>query len=87
MILLNDFLKRICQRTSECFSYIPVKVSNRFTDSIKAVAIQKGAIILGEFGCKGFNTYGSWKVIGGMNKNHPSKDELEKCVEFFDSLL
>ena len=69
------------------FLYTCAKVSNRFTDSIKVAATQKGAIILGEYGCKGFNTYGPWRLIGGMNKNHPSKDELENCVKFFESLL
>ena len=69
------------------FLYTCAKVSNRFTDSIKAAATQKGAVVLGEYGCKGFNTYGPWKVIGGMNKGHPSADETSKAVHFYESLI
>ena len=69
------------------FMYTCAKVNNRFTNSIKAAATKKGATVLGEYGCKGFNTYGPWKVIGGMNKNHPTKNELENCITFFEALL
>ena len=44
------------------------------------------AIILGEYGCKGYNTYGPWKVIGGMNKKHPTEVEVKSAVEFFDKI-
>ena len=69
------------------FMYTCAKVNNRFTNSIKAAATKKRATVLGEYGCKGFNTYGPWKVIGGMNKNHPTKNELENCITFFETLL
>jgi flavodoxin len=42
---------------------------------------------MGEYGCRGYNTYGPWKVIGGMNKNHPSQEELEEAIHFYESLL
>ena len=69
------------------FLYTCAKVSDRFTKSAKAAAMKKGAVILEEYGCKGFNTYGPWKMIGGMNKNHPSAEERSEAVRFFESLL
>ena len=63
------------------------RVSNRFTETIKTAARKKRAVILGEYGCRGFNTYGPWKMIGGMNKGHPSAEELQGAVRFFESLL
>ena len=57
-----------------------------FTDSMKEIALEKEATILGEYGCKGYNTYGPWKVIGGMNKNHPTEAEVKSAVEFFYKL-
>lgn len=56
-------------------------------EKIKAAAHEKGAIILGEYGCRGYNTYGPWKMIGGMNRKHPSEDEINNAVRFFASLL
>ncbi|MBQ6933456.1 MAG: flavodoxin, partial [Clostridia bacterium] len=69
------------------FLYTCAKVSHRFTEKIKAAALEKDAIVSGEYGCKGFNTYGPWKFIGGMNKNHPSEDEISSAISFFSSLL
>ena len=69
------------------FLYTCAKVSRRFTESIKAAAAEKKAHILGEYGCRGYNTYGPWKLIGGMNRNHPSEDEIHGAVDFFASLL
>ena len=69
------------------FLYTCAKVSNRFTETIKTAARKKGAIILGEYGCRGFNTYGPWKMIGGMNKGHPNGEELEAACRFYGELL
>ena len=69
------------------FLYTCAKVSNRFTETIKTAARKKGAIILGEYGCRGFNTYGPWKMIGGMNKGHPNTQEIEGALRFYQSLL
>lgn len=57
-----------------------------FTDSIREIAAQKEAVVLGEYGCRGYNTYGPWKVIGGMNKKHPTKEEISSAVSFFENL-
>ena len=48
---------------------------------------EKGAVVLGEYGCRGYNTYGPWKLIGGMNRDHPSQEELYAAEDFFASLL
>ena len=54
---------------------------------MKAAALEKKAVLMGEYGCRGYNTYGPWKVIGGMNKNHPSKEELDEVIRFYEILL
>jgi len=69
------------------FLYTCARVSNRFTETIKTVARKKNAIILGEYGCRGFNTYGPWKMIGGMNKGHPSAIEIQNALLFTESIL
>ena len=68
------------------FIYTCAKNNNRFTLSIKEKALKKLAVIMGEYGCKGYNTYGPLKLIGGINKNHPSKKEINDAVSFFESL-
>ena len=58
-----------------------------FTDSIKEIALKKDAVILGEYGCRGYNTYGPWKLIGGMNKSHPTENELQEGINFYEKIL
>ena len=85
---VEQFLeKNLPENRKVFFLYTCAKVSSRFTEIIKDAARRKGAVILGEFGCRGFNTYGPWKLIGGMNKGHPSAEELQGAVGFFESLL
>ena len=69
------------------FLYTCAKTSPRFTKTIREEAQKKGAVLLGEYGCRGYNTYGPWKLLGGMNRNHPSASEVEGAVRFFESLL
>jgi len=35
----------------------------------------------------GYNTYGPLKLIGGMNRKHPTGEELEGAVVFYESLI
>ena len=85
---VEQFLsKNLPENKRVFFLYSCARVSNRFTETIRTAAHKKGAIILGEYGCRGFNTYGPWKLIGGMNKGHPSAEEMQGAVQFFESLL
>ena len=69
------------------FLYTCAKTSPKFTRTVRAAALQKGAIVLGEYGCRGYNTYGPWKWVGGMNKKHPTAAEIKGAVQFYKSLL
>ena len=85
---VEQFLERnLPENKRVFFLYTCAKVSSRFTKTAKTAARKKGAAIVGEYGCRGFNTYGPWKLIGGMNKGHPSADELQEAVGFYESLL
>lgn len=57
-----------------------------YTNAITNAVRDKGAEILGEYGCLGFNTFGPFKLIGGMAKGHPTEDELTGAVRFFEGI-
>ena len=46
----------------------------------------KGYDIVGEFGCKGFNTNSFLKYIGGMNRGRPDAQDLRRAEAFARSL-
>lgn len=58
-----------------------------YTKAIEAVALEKNSKIKGAFGCFGYNTFGPFKLIGGIAKGHPDKNDVDNAVRFFDSLI
>lgn len=57
-----------------------------YTKAISEAVQTHNAIVLGEYGCFGFNTFGPFKLIGGMAKGHPDAGEIEKAVRFYEEL-
>lgn len=41
---------------------------------------------MGEFSCKGFDTFGLFKLIGGISKGHPDKNDLDNAKTFLKEL-
>lgn len=42
---------------------------------------------MGRFSCKGFDTFGPFKLIGGVAKGHPDDRDLAAAVEFYKKLI
>ena len=58
-----------------------------YGSQIEEIALSKGCRYLGKFCCKGYNTYGPLRLIGGMNKRHPDENDLENLCTFYQSVL
>lgn len=54
--------------------------------SIKKILTKKNATVIGKFGCKGYDTFGPFKLIGGIAKGHPDENDLNKAVSFVKNL-
>ena len=67
--------------------YTCAKDNAKYGSQIEEIAERTGCTYLGKYGCKGYNTYGPWKIIGGMNKSHPDEDELAQVCSFYESIL
>ena len=68
------------------FIYTCAKNEKDFSAGIRKIVSERGADCLGSYGCRGYNTYGPLKLIGGMNKSNPSEDELKGAVDFVKNL-
>lgn len=55
-------------------------------NSISEVARDKNCNERGRFQCKGFDTYGPFKLVGGIQKGHPNETELKAAVEFYKGI-
>ena len=54
--------------------------------AVEDVAREKGCPVLGEFSCKGYDTYGPFKLMGGISKGHPDAQDLENARSFYRTL-
>ena len=68
------------------FVYTCAGAKGTGTKAAAAVAREKHAVILGEFGCRGYNTFGPFKLIGGSGKGLPSEADLQRAKAFMDGL-
>lgn len=82
------FAEQNLPRTKQVFFLYTYGTAKKgYTDAIAKVADCKGASILGEFGCPGFDTFGPFKLIGGIAKGRPNQDDLAGAVKFYDSII
>jgi flavodoxin len=57
-------------------------IFNRFNKPLKEKLSEKGFRIIGEFSCRGYDTYGPFRIIGGVNKGRPNDQDLKKAEDF-----
>lgn len=55
--------------------------------SIEEVIRSKQGKIVGKFSCKGYDTFGPFKLIGGLAKGHPDEKDLADAVMFYQSIV
>jgi len=61
----------------------PEKYGRAFTRKLEG----RGARVVGKFGCYGYDTYGPFKLVGGVRKGHPNGAEIEAAVGFCRELM
>ncbi len=59
---------------------------NRYLNAIRDIAREKGCNELGAYGCPGFDTFGPFRLIGGVAKGHPTEQEIKGAAEFYRRL-
>ena len=79
--------KKLPEGKKVFFLYTYGAKKDGYTKAITAAVNPKKAQILGEYGCFGFNTFGPFKLIGGIAKGHPDQTELHGAVSFFEGLV
>ena len=54
--------------------------------SIEQILNKKHSKVIGKFGCKGYDTFGPFKLVGGIAKGHPDEKDIKNAVEFVKGL-
>jgi len=57
-----------------------------FLKGIREVTQSKNCPELGEYRCQGYDTFGPFKLVGGIAKGHPTQEEINGAVAFYKGL-
>jgi len=87
LLTLADRLYASNEQSAFIFSTrgsFPMWVGHR---ALKQRLRERGFDIRGEFSCKGYDTYGLLKLVGGINKGRPNQEDLKDAQRFAEGLL
>ncbi|MGN0619965.1 MAG: flavodoxin family protein [Ruminiclostridium sp.] len=84
--LLKFAEKNMPENKEVFFIYTCGAEKSGYTKAIAEAVMKNNAKILGEFGCLGFDTFGPFKLVGGIAKGHPDQRDLENAVKFYERL-
>lgn len=85
---LINLVKKISKQENKkafIFSSAGMKKNFFFNHShshIKKLLKKKGFLVIDEFFCLAYDTYGPLKLFGGINKGRPNEKDLNKASEF-----
>ncbi|NYT16151.1 MAG: flavodoxin [Methanomassiliicoccales archaeon] len=84
---LVDEIPQVTDRKAFIFSTCAIQreVANNHS-ALREELQSKGYMIVGEFGCRGYNTNSFIKYFGGMNKGRPNAEDLRNAEEFAKDL-
>lgn len=85
---LNDFTDRIPHnyyKKAFVFSTSGTGLSTTNKELVRFLKA-KGFDVIGDFVCKGWDTYGPFKLIGGLAKGRPNSEDLKNAERFAQSL-
>lgn len=68
------------------FVYTCGSMGKGYAKAIAEAAVSRGAAILGEYGCRGYDTFGPFRLVGGIAKGHPNAAELQGARAFYASV-
>ena len=81
------FAKENLPRGKRVFLIYTYGIKRDYTKGMKKIIAGKSCQLLGTYGCRGFDTFGPLKLIGGIAKGHPDENDLKGAVEFFRGVI
>ena len=61
--------------------------SGVYFDAIRKITRAKQCRELGAYQCLGYDTFGPFKLVGGIAKGHPNENEISAAVRFYQNIL
>ena len=68
------------------FIYTHCAPKGGFLKGIREITRKKHCREIGKYRCLGYDTFGPFKLVGGIAKGHPSEEEIAAAVNFYQAL-
>ncbi len=69
------------------FIYTCGSSNPNYTNHIHEIVNEKKCAVLGTYSCFGFDTFGPFKIVGGIQKGHPDEKEISDAVDFVFKII
>lgn len=84
--ILNFAEKHLPEDKAVFYIYTHGAPSGSFLKGMREIAEKRHCRELGEYRCQGYDTFGPFKLVGGIAKGHPTPEEIEAAVTFYQNL-
>ena len=82
-----DLIDAVNQPDADLSSYDMIGfASGIYFSKFHQILDKKHSKVIGKFGCKGYDTFGPFKLVGGIAKGHPDEEDIKNAVEFVEGL-
>ena len=93
-IYYGGFARQLLSFASKClpegkdvfFIYTHGAPGGEFLKGIRAVTEKKRCREIGAYRCQGFDTFGPFRLVGGLAKGHPTEEEIRGAAAFYRGL-
>ena len=83
---LRKFVEELDNVENKKAFHFSTSGNGKYNNWLEKKLSRKGFEIIGEFHCKGLDTYALSKLIGGINKGKPDEEDLKNAENFANSL-
>lgn len=85
---LSRVLSNVLKAQDKVFGLITFGGKNKwYGKDIDGIARMKQAVFMGAYGCEGYDNWGPFKLVGGLQKGHPTEEEVQAAVAWYDKLI
>lgn len=81
--MLNFIDQNLPEGKSVFFLHTGGLARENFNAEAKALCEARKCRVLGTYFCRGYDTFGPLRAVGGIAKGHPTEEECEGAVRFF----
>ena len=93
-IYYGSFAKQLLSFAQEClpenrdvfYLFTHGAPKGDFLKAIREIADRKKCRELGSYHCRGFDTFGPFRLVGGIAREHPTDAEIRGAADFYLSL-